>query len=144
MHIALLVLSDMKAIKSRSALQSCFLWSMCSQELSIGNIKFRAFDLGGHEIARKVWKEYYAKVRRSSSARRCSIRKDAWFLLQDRAEGTRDEPCAECVVVLCSLFNVLCTLYYAPCAMLHVVCNMLIVIFDIGVILEPPDVTVLV
>mmetsp|Transcript_8614 Transcript_8614/g.16311 ORF Transcript_8614/g.16311 Transcript_8614/m.16311 type:complete len:196 (-) Transcript_8614:537-1124(-) len=33
-----------------------------AEELSIGNIKFRAFDLGGHEIARKVWKEYYAKV----------------------------------------------------------------------------------
>jgi len=33
-----------------------------ADELSIGNIKFRAFDLGGHKIARKVWKEYYAKV----------------------------------------------------------------------------------
>jgi len=33
-----------------------------AEELSIGNIKFRAFDLGGHKIARKVWKEYYAKV----------------------------------------------------------------------------------
>lgn len=33
------------------------------QELSIGQIRFKAFDLGGHEIARKVWKDYYAKVR---------------------------------------------------------------------------------
>ena len=32
------------------------------QELSIGNIKFRAHDLGGHKVARKVWKDYYAKV----------------------------------------------------------------------------------
>ena len=39
------------------------------QELSIGQIKFKAFDLGGHEIARKVWKDYYAKVRTWSECR---------------------------------------------------------------------------
>ena len=33
-----------------------------AQELSIGQIKFKAFDLGGHEVARRVWKDYYAKV----------------------------------------------------------------------------------
>lgn len=32
------------------------------QELQMGGINFKAFDLGGHEIARKVWKDYYAKV----------------------------------------------------------------------------------
>lgn len=28
----------------------------------MGGINFKAFDLGGHEIARKVWKDYYARV----------------------------------------------------------------------------------
>merc|ERR1719159_889654 len=31
-------------------------------ELQIGGINFKAFDLGGHEIARRVWQDYYASV----------------------------------------------------------------------------------
>ena len=32
------------------------------EELSIGKIQFKVFGLGGHQIARGVWKVYYAKV----------------------------------------------------------------------------------
>lgn len=30
--------------------------------LEIGGIKFKTFDLGGHEVARKVWEEYVASA----------------------------------------------------------------------------------
>jgi ADP-ribosylation factor family len=32
------------------------------QELQLAGVNFKAFDLGGHAVARRIWKDYYAKV----------------------------------------------------------------------------------
>merc|ERR1712083_255850 len=50
--------------------------------LKIGNICFRTYDLGGHETARRIWKDYFAAV-------------DGVIFLVDAADRTRFQEAQE-------------------------------------------------
>jgi len=52
------------------------------EELTMGGIQFKAFDMGGHETARILWKQYYASV-------------DGIVFIVDAADRTRYEEARE-------------------------------------------------
>ena len=64
------ILKDNKLVQSKPTRNPT------SEEMTIGNVDFKAFDLGGHLEARQLWRDYYGSV-------------DAIVYIVDAADKTR-------------------------------------------------------
>jgi GTP-binding protein SAR1 len=62
-------------------------WYAHSEELVIGNVNVKAFDIGGHETARRIWRDYFFDV-------------DGIFFIVDAVDRTRFEEAREELQVL--------------------------------------------
>mmetsp|Transcript_59629 Transcript_59629/g.171005 ORF Transcript_59629/g.171005 Transcript_59629/m.171005 type:complete len:197 (-) Transcript_59629:293-883(-) len=73
--------------ENRVSSSSCTTLYPQTEELMIQNIRFRAFDLGGHQTARRIWKDYYSAV-------------DGIVFVVDAADRTRFEEVREALHML--------------------------------------------
>uniref|UniRef100_A0A914YUP2 small monomeric GTPase n=1 Tax=Panagrolaimus superbus TaxID=310955 RepID=A0A914YUP2_9BILA len=49
-------------LKDDCLIQSTPTYSSSSEELTLGNLTVTAFDLGGHEIIRRIWRDYFSNI----------------------------------------------------------------------------------